>query len=265
MIADSYKAYLEEELGGAIKANIEDATYSFHNDFYYDDDSNIRITLKMLPGQIQLGVVQYPIQIMIECDDKFKDDLMPVLNDFALTYNEHLVTLDNEEYREYYTTASIINTFINNGVNRRCSITMEASLINFDNVSRVKSITIKYGSQATDTVSINNLDFTMSYEAETSSTGAVGTQETKSVTKSFVRTLNFAFVPISSAGVDDLLTSVLKRTTSKVYKITVVFKGQTDIVYDEYVELKSGAYSSQLQSFPVCRVVFIKSKVQEVG
>lgn len=266
MIYDAYKTHLEETLGAAIKANITDATISFHNEFYYDDKANINITIKGLPGQIQLGIVQYPIQLLIECNDKFKDNLMPVLDDFAIQYNEQLVSLNEEDYREYYTTSTVVGTFQNHGTTRNVAISMEATIISFDNVARVKSIQLIYGSGEGDVLDIKPVDFSFSYEAETNSTGAMSKPETKSVVKSIARSVNFAFVPLLSAGMDDLLTSIINRDKSKTYRLKIKFNGfLNDIVYDNYVEVKSGAYAGQIQSFPILRVSFVKSQTEGVG
>lgn len=267
MIIDAYIQHLKDTLGVAIENNISDATYSFHSEFYYNDSADINCTIKMLPGQIELGIVQYPIQIMIECKDKFKEDLMPVLDDFAKYYNEGLISLDSEDYREYYTTSTVVGTFQNDGINRKVALTMDATLICFDDVARVKEIVLTYGANSTDVISIKHLDFAFSFEAETNSTGAMNAPETKSVTKSMARSLNFAFVPLSSVGMDDLLSSIVNRSTTKTYKLKVSFKSSTttDIVYEEFVELKSGAYASQLKGFPVVRVVFVKSMRSVIG
>ena len=266
MIYDAYKTHLEETLGAAIKANITDATYSFHNEFYYDDKANINITIKALPGQIQLGVVQYPIQLLIECNDKFKDDLMPVLDAFALQYNEQLVSLDDKDYREYYTTSTVVGTFQNHGTTRNVAVSMEATIISFDNVARVKSIELIYGSKEGDVLNIKHLDFSFSYEAETNSTGAMNKPETKSVVKSIARSVNFAFVPLLSEGTDDLLTSIINRENSKTYRLKITFSGfVNNIVYDNYVEVKNGAYAGQLQAFPILRVSFVKSQFETIG
>lgn len=149
MIYDDYKKHLEETLGAAIKANITDATFSFHNEFYYDDNANINVTIKALPGQIQLGTVQYPTQLLIECNDKFKDDLVKVLDAFALQYNEQVVTLDNSDYREYYSTSTVVGTFQNRGVTRNVALTMEATIISFDNffLGENKTVKVLIGSQ----------------------------------------------------------------------------------------------------------------------
>lgn len=266
MIYEAYKKHLEEELGQRISVNISDVTYSFHNEFYYDDKANINITIKALPGQIQLGVVQYPIQLLIECNDRFKDDLLPILDDFAIERNEELILLENEDYREYYTTSTVVGTFQNRGTTRNVAISLDASIIKFDNVARIKSIELFYGDTLTDVVSIKHLDFSFSFEAETNSTGAMASPETKSVVKAFARSVNFAFAPLSSEGVDDLLESIINRNTSKTYKLKIVFKGlSNDIVYDEFVELKNGSYAGQVQGFPMVRVTFVKSKLTTIG
>lgn len=266
MITKAYIKHLEDTLGEMIKADISDATFSFHDEFYYDDKANINITVKALPGQIQAGVVQYPIQLMIECNDKFKEDLTPVLDSFAIAYNEQLVTLDNEDYREYYSTSTVVGTFQNRGTTRSVAISMEVSVISFDNLSNIKTISLRFGSDAADVIDIKYLDFTFSFEAETNSTGATGTPESKSVVKSFARSVNFAFVPISSEGVDDLMTSVINRNKSKTYRLTITFNGEDlNIVYDEYVEIKSGTYAKQLQGFPVLRLSFVKSQLTTIG
>lgn len=149
MINEEYIEHLKNTLGEAIKANIPDASYSFHNEFYYDDEANINITVKALPGQIQLGVVQYPIQLMIECNDKFKDDLVPVLDAFAIQYNEQLVTLDDAYYREYYSTSTVVGTFQNRGTIRNVALTMEANIISFDNylMGETKSLSVLIGTE----------------------------------------------------------------------------------------------------------------------
>lgn len=268
MKIETYIKHLNATLGEEyIKANIPDATYDFHNEIYYNKKANIDITVKALPGQIQLGVVQYPIQLMIECNEKFKDELIEVLDEFAIEYNEKSVTLDSEDYREYYSTSTVVGPFQNGGTVRNIAISMEVSVISFNNLSGVKSISIKYGSGNTDVIDINYLDFTFTYEAETNSTGAKSAPENKSVVKSFARSVNFAFVPVSSAGVDDLLTSIINRNKSKTYKLTITFKSSTttDITYDEYVEIKNGAFAQQLQGFPVLRVSFVKSQLTSIG
>lgn len=142
MINEEYITHLEETLGEAIKANIEGATYSFHNEFYYDDDANINITVKALPGQIQLGFAEYPIQLMIECNEMYKDEIVKVLDAFALQYNEQLVTLDGSKYREYYSTSTVVGTFQNRGTVRNVALTMEVNLSSYDNFFMGESKTV---------------------------------------------------------------------------------------------------------------------------
>ena len=143
MIYDEYIQHLEATLGAGIKANIPDATYSFHNEFYYYEDKNINITVKALPGQIQLGVAQYPIQLMFECNEQFKDELVGVLDSFALTYNEQLVTLEDDSYREYYSTSTVVSTFQNRGTTRNVALTMDAMLVGYNNFIMGESKTLK--------------------------------------------------------------------------------------------------------------------------
>lgn len=172
MINEEYIEHLKNTLGEAIKANIPDASYSFHNEFYYDDNANINITVKALPGQIQLGVAQYPMQLMIECNDKFKDDLVPVLDAFALQYNEQTVTLDGADYREYYSTSTVVGTFQNRGTIRNVALTMEVNIISFDNffMGESKTVSVLIGAeykQIQGALSVN-------YKLQCNYDGAVG-------------------------------------------------------------------------------------------
>lgn len=133
MIIEDYIEHLKNTLGAAIEANINGATYSFHNELYYDDKANINITVKALPGQIQLGIAQYPIQLMFEVNEQFKDEFINVLDTFALGYNEQLVTLDGEDYREYYSTSTVVGTFQNRGTCRNVALTMDANIVGYNN------------------------------------------------------------------------------------------------------------------------------------
>lgn len=94
---------------------LEKITTAVHDEFYYEDDEDVNadFTLKFLPGQIQSGICQYPAEIYIQIEEPYKDDVLNALNDFIAGVNETVVTLDNFNYKQFYTLPSILSAFQN--------------------------------------------------------------------------------------------------------------------------------------------------------
>ena len=260
MINTEYKKYLETTIKALVESGeiANDITFGYNEEFYYEQKHDVEITISTLPGQINKGLVQYPVQLKIDVIDKYVDEIKTVLDDLVVSLNETAVSLDGVNYKQFYTTSTMLGSFLNNGSKKYNSLTISVTLINFSNVLGLLKLTIGGYDVLGPLVS-----YSIGYEAETASTGAVGTTaETKSLAKTYARTYNFVFVAnTSNSGVKALLSQII-RGTSPNTTITMVSKFGTIDTNDvtESLILKTGSTEQELIStnLPLIRVILVK-------
>lgn len=259
MINTDYIAYLKSIVDGLINNGgiASDITFGFHEEFYYEYENDVEITVSTLPGQINKGLVQYPIQIKIDVLDKFVNEIKTKFDELVVTLNETTTSLDGVSYKQFYTTSTLLSSFLNRDSRKYNSLIISVTLINYSNILGLNTLTIGGYDVLGPLVS-----YSIGYEAETASTGAIGTPEVKSSAKTYARTLNLVFVAnTGNLGVKALINQIVRGTNPNT-SITVVTKfNEIDSanVSESYI-VKTGSTEQELisTSLPLIRVILIK-------
>lgn len=253
------EAYIEYFKGllDSLKANgvmAQDITYSVHDEFYYEHENDADFVIKVLPGEITKDLVQYPIQIMVDIIDDKTAELRGILDDLAVQLNEKSIRLDNVSYKQFYSTSAILSTFSNGGVNKYNSIYLNVTLIKFTNVLGLDTLSIN-----TTGVTGPLVSYSINYEVETESTGAIGSAESKSVGKTFIRTWSFVFVPnTTNAGVNAIINQIKGGTSpNTTFSLAIKFKSDSATSTADYV-IKSGTIDQEMTGLPLLRVILCK-------
>lgn len=259
MINTEYSKYLKATIDALVESGeiANDITFGYHEEFYYEQENDVEITISTLPGQINKGLVQYPVQLKIDVIDKYVDEIKTALDELVVNLNESVVALDGVSYKQFYTTSTMLGSFLNKGSKKYNSLTISVTLINYSNILGLEYLTIN----GVDTLG-PLVSYSISYEAETSSTGAIGTPETKSVVKTYARTYNFVFVAnTNNDGVKALLNQIIRGTNPNT-AITMISKFSTidNSNVTESCIIKTGSSEQELIStnLPLMRVMLIK-------
>lgn len=232
-------------------------TTAVHDEFYYEDDEDVNadFTLKFLPGQIQSGICQYPAEIYIQIEEPYKDDVLNALNDFIAGVNETVVTLDNFNYKQFYTLPSILSAFQNGQTKRIVTASISLSLFEFK-VCGVSSIVI-------DNETIGFVAHSMAYVAETNATGGLSTLENKSTGEIATRTMTFTYVPMikTSMAATTKIFNLLygynpSPNTSFSVKIVTTIPGTSAFTATWIV--KDCDLSQEINGFPTVRVTMLR-------
>ena len=213
-LRDAYIDYLETKIKPLIALKSpENITSDYHDEFSYSDSlPDVDITVKYLTGQIQTGITQYPGELLILINEKYKDSVIEALTDFTETYNENVASIDSKSYREYYNTPNVIGTFQNGGIDRYTSVSISFSLITFNNVIGLdpNGLTLCYNGSPTpnsERETIKWLTFAVSYAADgTSNKGLNGDNYAKETIDKGAITYTLSFVPKTSSNTKHITT-----------------------------------------------------------
>lgn len=259
MINTEYSKYLETTINALVESGeiANDIKFGYHEEFYYEQENDVEITISTLPGQINKGLVQYPVQLKIDVIDKYVDEIKTALDELVVNLNESVVALDGVSYKQFYTTSTMLSSFSNNGTKKYNSLTISVTLINYSNILGITNLTIGGYDVLAPLVS-----YSISYEAETASTGAIGTPETKSLAKTYARTYNFIFVAnTNNLGVKTLINQIVRGTNPNT-SIAMVskFSAIDNADVTESCIIKTGTSEQELIStnLPLIRVMLIK-------
>lgn len=229
-LRDSYIAHLKNLIEAQIAIVTADSiTTDFHDEFSYNDNVDLDVTVKMLPGQIQVGVVQYPGELLISINETCFEEVLEALTRFTIANNEKVVTLDGK-YREYYNTPNVVGTFQNAGINNKTSVSISFSLITFDNIYGLdpEGLTLCCGDESEENLSevIKWLSFTASYAAEPNGSGSYnGDTNVRQVAETASIVYSFTFVP----KIENNATKKLLQHIIACPKTTI---NNTDIFFD---------------------------------
>ena len=259
MINSDYKNYLKGIVDNLQSNGIiqNDIKFGYHEEFHYNFTNDVEIVISALPGQINKGLVQYPIQIKIDVVDKYFEEVKKAFDDLVISLNETTLVLNSVSYKQFYTTSTLIGSFKPTNTTKYSSLTISATLINFSNILGITKLTIGGYDVLAPLVS-----YSIGYEAETASTGAIGTPETKSLAKTYARTYNFIFVAnTNNVGVKTLISQIVRGTNPNT-SISVVskFSAIDNADVTESCIMKTGSSEQELIStnLPLIRVILIK-------
>lgn len=249
-----FKNYIDTIFTNAGK----EITTAVHDEFYYEDDEDVNadFTLRFLPGQIQSGICQYPAEIYLQIEEKYKDDVLDAVNAFISVVNETVITLDSNKYKQFYTLPSILSAFQNGQTKKIVTASISVSLFEFK-VCGISSITI-------DTESIGFVAASMAYVAETNATGGLATTyENKSTAEIATRTFTFTYVPMIKTNItattkffNFLFKNNITPNTSFSMTIAISIPSFTDFTANWIC--KSCDMSQEINGFPTLRVTLLR-------
>lgn len=229
-----------------------DIVLSVHDEFSYDPNANIDIIVKFLPGQIQCDVPQYPCELMIEINEAYFSEVIQKLTDICLTYNESIVELGNEKYRQYYSTPNVVGTFQNRGITNNVAVSISVSLINFTNLFMVKKLSLSDNDEENE---IKFVDFNTAYMVNTNSSGTINDPVVRVVGESTANTYTFTFVAKDSNIVRTIIEQMfLKNEPNKEYFLIVDFGYKA---FTNSVIMQAGSLSQSVNGLPLIQVTFM--------
>lgn len=232
-----------------------DFKFGYHSEFFFEFINDVEFTISALSGQITKGIVQCPYQIKIDVREDLTREIKQTLDDMFVLINESIITIDSKKYKQFYTTSTKTNAFIESGANKYNSLVVSATLIECTNILTLDTLEISNVSALGPLVS-----YAVSYEVETTSTGVVGDSETKSIGKSYIRTWSFVFAAnTNNAPVLALLTQVLRGTgVNTLFTIKTKFQFENSAT-DLGLIVKTGSVDHDLtQGVPLLRVIMVK-------
>ncbi len=284
ILKDLYLTHLKEKIDAEINLiSTEIIKTAYHEEFSYNAEtakgSDVNVTVRFLPGKIQSGVVQYPIELLITVKEKFYSTVSEALNEFTLDNNEEIVTLGTAKYREYYLTPHTIDTFENGGLDNYTLINISSSLISFNNVCGLDSLELGLVVNSTANLeSIKWLTFNVSYASDNNSSGSInGDTVVKQVASTAGINYTFTFVPKLGDESEHVKTintllrqliggksinngNLINANINQHYRLALTMG---DLIPDgEAVNidciLVSGTYSQEANGLPIVQVTFAR-------
>lgn len=234
-----------------------DIVIAVHDEFSYNSDANLDITVKMLPGQIQYGIPQYPCELLIEVNENFAEEVIKALTQFTLDFNESLLELGSQSYRQYYNTPNVIGTFQNRGIVNNTALSISVSLISFTRVDLLQKLSIKTQDQD-EYLDVPYIDFSLSYMAETNSSGAIyGNCRATSLADSMTLGCTFTFVPKDDNEISRRIISHMFGTEpNDKYDVVFYFKKRA---HRKTFIIQACGLSQNVNGLPLLQVSFMES------
>ncbi|MGM9969789.1 MAG: hypothetical protein ACI35S_05270 [Anaeroplasma sp.] len=246
---ESYNEWIYNKLSELLD---DDIVLSVHDEFSYDPNANVDVIVKFLPGQIQCGIPQYPCELLIEINELYFSEVIKKLTDITLTYNESLIDIDNETYRQYYSTPNVVGTFQNRGLSNNVAVSISLSLIYFTNLLMVKRIILSDNDISNE---INFVDFSMSYMVNTNSSGTINDPIARIVGESTATTYTFTFAAKEFDIIKVIIEQMFsKNIPNKEYVLSVDFGYNTFI---NKVILQAGSLAQSVNGVPLIQVTFM--------
>lgn len=234
-----------------------DIVLAVHDEFSYNSEANIDVTVKMLPGQIQYGIPQYPCELLIEVNENFAEEVIKALTQFTLDFNESLISLGSQSYRQYYNTPNVVGTFQNRGIVNNTAISISVSLISFTNVNLLQKLLIRIKDQA-EFLNIAFIDFSLSYMAETNSSGTIyANYRSASLADSMTIGCTFTFVPKDNDQISNqIITHMFGNQPNDRYDVRFTFK---EAVCQKAFIIQACSLSQNVNGLPLIQVTLMES------
>lgn len=238
-----------------------DISVAVHNEFSYNDTADVNITVKLLPGQIQLGIVQYPGEILVEVKEEYQAEVDEALRLMCIDRNEELATIYGGTYMELYSTPNVMGTFQDNGIYNKTAMSVSCALITFSEVMGIaKTLGVKIGSTWYSTKWVNAA---ITYVAETNASGAIGAGSVTEVGETASVMYVFTFIPRESNVLHQHLFYQIVHgvTPNKEYTLEFPDYDPSEPDSSEAVIsciVKTATISQEAKGFPVMQVTFCK-------
>ena len=257
---DDYSKFLNAEFKSVLAPDI---SISIHDEFYYNDQASLNVTIKVLPGQIQCGVVQYPAELIIEVNECFTTEVKEFLNEFVIDHNETLITLGGHTFKQFYATPNVIGTFQDKGLTKNTAMSVSVSLISYNNVLCLEKFTLTSVESSKSTI-IRPISFVSSYLVDTNATGSIFDQHTRSIGETVANTYSITCVPKEEEIFIELIELMLKNAKPNAkFKVLLEFSNGKDkilTVIEVNTILQSGNYSQQSNGLPLMELTFMRGE-----
>ena len=251
LTADRVKNYLKTIIEPFLASDI---TTDFHSEFYYNPEAVANFTIKLLTGNIQAKITQLPIQLIVEVDNVYLDDVVNALNELAITYNETIAEIDDNTFRQFYSTPVVIGTFKNEGLEVKSTISVDISFLTFENLLDLTSLKI-------NNEEIAFLRTGLTYTANVNSTGALYGANPGVVKQLVMSTANSFFLSCilkHTELLDEILINKMLQglNPNKKYNIDFTFSNGKQITL--YCILVSAAINKEVNGFPLIDLTFMR-------
>ncbi|MBO5711895.1 MAG: hypothetical protein J6R47_03565 [Acholeplasmatales bacterium] len=124
--------HIKDEINNVVEDSpYKDLTFAYHDEFSYNTNVDVDITIKALSGTIRNKRLTYPVQIIAEIKndgDKFAEAIEHLMN-FSINNNEVFFTHNNQKIQQFYTTPSVISTFNEDGLYEITTVAIDATFI----------------------------------------------------------------------------------------------------------------------------------------
>lgn len=228
-----------------------DVTTDFHSEFYYNPEAVANFTIKLLTGNIQAKITQQPIQLICEVDNRYLQDVIDALNEMAITYNETIATINNNTFRQFYSTPVVIGTFKNDGLEIKSTISVDVNFLTFENLLDLEYLKI-------NNEEIPFLRTALTYTANVNSTGAIGSGIVKQLALSNGNTFSLSTILKNSGVLSEILIDrmLLCNNMNTQYTLKIKFANTSEIVIS--CILITGAVNKEINGFPLLDLTFMR-------
>lgn len=245
--AEKVKDYLKTIIEPYLPSDI---TTDFHSEFYYNPEAVANFTIKLLTGNIQAKITQQPIQLICEVDNRYLNDIIDALNEMAITYNETIATINNNSFRQFYSTPVVIGTFKNEGLEIKSTISMDVNFLTFKNLLDIESLRI-------NNEEIAFLNTAITYTANVNSTGAIGSGIVKQLALSNGNTFSISALLKNSGVLKEILIDRMLLCSNMNQKYKLSIKMGTNKIEIPCI-LVAGSVNKEINGFPLIELSFMR-------
>lgn len=119
---------------------------------------DIKVILKFLSAENTNGIIDLPIQVLVEVNTELQDIVFNILQDIAYEKHQKIETVYISEndidyaFKQFYKTPTTLTTFQNGGVYKTSTMTMDMRIVAFETfaTSNDMSLSFKYKVNASD-------------------------------------------------------------------------------------------------------------------
>lgn len=154
LIFTSYRLLYRAEDG---YEDIQNTTVVANESYDGKERKDIKIILKFLSGENTNGVIDLPIQVLVEVKTELQDIIFNVLQDIAYTNNKIVHTFEDKySFKQFYNTPIVLTSFQNSGAFKSSTLTMDMRIVAFESIATLMDMTLELTLNSTSY--LNNSD-----------------------------------------------------------------------------------------------------------
>lgn len=111
---------------------------------------DIKVILKFLSAENTNGIIDLPIQVLVEVNTELQDIVFNILQDIAYEKHQTIETIyfaPNEvdySFKQFYKTPIVINAFQNGGIYKTSTMTMDMRLVVFETFATTNDMELEF-------------------------------------------------------------------------------------------------------------------------